>query len=145
MSIAHGFVVAAMIGLAFLVISCSEPDPAGAACPEGLEPFTEFNFYFGLETGDGSEVTEEEWRTFLADIVTPRFPDGLTVLDARGQWLDADANRLYRERTKLLNVLIPAEVSADAKRSLDEIARGYLEQFNQQVVFKTSSPACAGF
>ena len=30
------------------------------------------------------------WDAFLADTVTPRFPDGLTVLDARGQWRDSE-------------------------------------------------------
>ena len=54
-------------------------------CPDGLEAFTEFNLYFGLAKGDGSLVSEAEWDAFLADTVTPRFPDGLTVYDARGQ------------------------------------------------------------
>ena len=127
---------------AILLTAC---DDEVSACPDGLEPFTEFNLYFGLEKGDGSEVTDQEWRLFLTEIVTPRFPDGLTVIDARGQWLDTEADRLYREGTKLLNVLVPLELTGEAKRSLDEIADEYVERFDQQVVFKTSSPACAGF
>jgi hypothetical protein len=31
-------------------------------------------------------VSDRNWDRFLADEVTPRFPDGLTVFDAKGQW-----------------------------------------------------------
>ena len=39
--------------------------------------------------GDAGEVVDDAaWASFLADTATPRFPNGLTVLDARGQWRD---------------------------------------------------------
>ena len=133
------------VALSVVPVACSDGSDGGIACPDGLEPFVEFNFYFGLEKGDGSEVSEAEWRAFLAEEVTPRFPDGLTVFDASGQWLDTEADRLYREGTKVLNVLVPVESAEEAKRALDEIADDYVERFDQQVVFKTSREACAGF
>ena len=128
---------------ALLALSCSDGEQM--TCPEGLEPYVAFNFYFGLQTSGGEEVTDAEWQTFLAQEVTPRFPDGLTVFDAAGQWLDTDADRLYREGTKVLNILVPADSAESAKRALDEIADVYVEQFDQQVVFKTSAQSCAGF
>ena len=114
-------------------------------CPDGMEPFTSFNYHFGQENSDGSVVSETEWSEFLAYVVTPRFPNGLTVFDAQGQWLDTVADRLYREGKKVLNILVPSEATADAKQTLDEIADVYVERFGQQAVFKTSVPACAGF
>ncbi len=52
--------------------------------------------YFGVgeETGVGDRpqdqpISEERWRAFLDKEVTARFPDGLTVFDAYGQWLFA--------------------------------------------------------
>ena len=42
--------------------------------------------YFGLSRPKGS-VSELEWQVFLRDEVTRRFPDGLTVWQAEGQWL----------------------------------------------------------
>lgn len=129
--------------------ACSSDDEENDAfaleCPEGYEQFAEFNLYFGREKGDGSEVSEQEWQDFLADEVTPRFPDGLTVLDGRGQWLDSDEDRLYREGTKVLNVLVPIEATSESQAALDEISNIYVERFDQQVVFKTAAPACAGF
>ena len=53
-------------------------------CPPGTEQFAEYRLFFGRSLGTVEVVSEEAWRTFLADEVTPRFPDGLTVLDAAG-------------------------------------------------------------
>ena len=112
-------------------------------CPDGMDEFIELNVYFGQEKGEGGTVNEEEWQKFLADTVTPRFPDGLTVLDARGQWLDADEGRLYRESTKVLNVLVPADASDAGVVSVREISDVYKARFDQQAVFHTALPACA--
>jgi hypothetical protein len=113
------------------------------SCPEGMDPFTELNVYFGQEKGDGSTVTEEEWNAFLADTVTPRFPDGLTVLHARGQWFDAAEGRLHQESTKLLNVLIPLDGTEAGLTSVREISDQYKARLDQQAVFHTILPACA--
>lgn len=131
----------AAVACLLLATGCA---PGGeAVCPEGMDSFTEMNVYFGLEKGSGETVTEEEWQSFLADTVTPRFPDGLTVLDARGQWFDTDAGRLYRESTKLLNVLVPADAGGSGVDAVRDIADVYKQRFEQQAVFYTFLPACA--
>ena len=135
-------ILAAAAVLSLLVVTgCaavgSEP------CPEGMAPHTELNMYFGLEKGDGSHVSEAEWQTFLDEAITPRFPDGLTVDDASGQWLDTVGGQLYREPTKLLNVLVPSDQSDEAISAIDEIAEAYKERFNQQAVFSAALLACA--
>ena len=112
-------------------------------CPEGMENFIELNVYFGQEKGNGETVSEGEWQAFLANAVTPRFPDGLTVLDARGQWFDTDHGRLYRESTKLLNVLVPVDSAPSSVGAVRELSEIYKEQFDQHAVFHTTSPACA--
>ncbi len=127
----------------FLLLAAGCVAGGGYQCPDGMDAFTELNVYFGQEKGDGSAVSEKEWQSFLADTVTPRFPDGLTVSDARGQWFDTANGRLYQESTKLLNVLVVAETtetSLDAARAISEI---YKERFDQQAVFRTALPACA--
>ena len=133
--------IAAAVACLLFVAGCA---PGGdTVCPDGMDSFTELNVYFGLEKGSGETVTEAEWQSFLADTVTSRFPDGLTVLDARGQWFDTDEGRLYRESTKLLNVLVPADAAdagVDAVRGISDV---YKQRFEQQAVFYTSLPACA--
>ena len=44
--------------------------------------------YFGRTRPKGS-VSELEWQMFLRDEVTQRFPEGLTVWEAEGQWRTA--------------------------------------------------------
>ncbi len=133
--------IAAAVACLLFVAGCAAG--GDTVCPDGMDFFTEINVYFGLEKGSGVTLTEEEWQSFLADTVTPHFPDGLTVLDARGQWFDTTEGRLYRESTKLLNVLVPADGVEDSVAAVRNISDIYKAQFNQQAVFYTSLPACA--
>lgn len=133
--------LAAALLLSLLVMGCTADGQF--SCPEGMDQFTELNVYFGQEKGDGTTVTEDEWRDFLAQTITPRFPDGLTVLDARGQWFDTDEGRLYVEFAKLLNVLVPVDSADAGLASVRQISDSYKEHFNQQAVFHTALPACA--
>ena len=87
-------------------------------------------------------MSEAAWRAFLAEEVTPRFPDGLTVLDAAGQWRE-DSGLIVRERTKLLLVLAPP--GADAMQHTDEIADAYKRAFGQSSVLRVVTEACVSF
>ena len=58
---------------------------APPVCTAPLKPALEVDLYFGRDKQDGGEVSEAEWASFLADTVTPRFPDGLSVLTVGGQ------------------------------------------------------------
>ena len=111
-----------------------------ASCPPGTEQFAEYRLFFGRSQGTVEVVSEEAWRAFLADEVTPRFPDGLTVLDAAGQWR-GDSGAIVRERTKLLLILAPP--GADAMQRTDEIADAYKRAFGQSNVLRVVAQACA--
>ena len=74
------------------------------------DPWARSELFFGTAKPDGSAVTEVEWTAFLADEVTTRFPDGLTVLDAAGQWRGEDG-AVVRERSKQLILLFPQEAA----------------------------------
>ena len=112
------------------------------ACPPGFERYGEYRLFFGRGKPGGGTVSDEEWSGFLAAEVTPRFPDGLTVLDAAGQWRDG-SGAIGREGAKLLIVL--AEPGADAVRRTKEIAEAYKRAFDQQSVLRAVGTACAAF
>ena len=62
--------------------------------------------YFAVGNEDGTGIIDEaKWRAFLDSEVTPRFPDGLTVLDGYGQWRFQQDGRLVRQRCKVMVVL----------------------------------------
>ena len=71
---------------------------------------SELYFGVGEETGPADRpqaepISEARWRAFLDKEVTARFPDGLTVFDAYGQWLFRGAKEPNRLKTKVLVVL----------------------------------------
>ena len=64
--------------------------------------------YFGVGIDGGlQQVDAAHWQAFLDREVTPRFPDGLTVIDAYGQWLSRDQSQPGRLRSKQLVILHP--------------------------------------
>src|SRR5258707_15215092 len=60
----------------------------GVACDAPQRPMQQIELMFGRSTAGHLRVGEAAWARFLAREITPRFPDGLTVLDAAGQWRD---------------------------------------------------------
>ncbi|CCH52674.1 putative lipoprotein [Fibrisoma limi BUZ 3] len=93
--------------------------------------------YFGRSIPDGGQVSEQSWRLFLTDVVTPRFPDGLTVWRVEGQWRDTTGT-IVREPSYLLELAHPDQ--ADAQRKLKEIIAEYKQRFRQESVLRITDP-----
>ena len=139
----YGFVLLLALSLAALV-ACPAPDASTPDCPEGWDQVTEYRLYFGRSDASGAPdaVSDGEWAQFLADTVTPRFPDGLTVTDGAGQWR-GESGEIFREQSKLLTLLVWPDDTALGR--LKEIAAEYERRFNQESVLLTSAPTCAAF
>ena len=94
--------------------------------------------YFGLARPNGS-VTELEWQIFLRDEVTSRFPDGLTVWEAEGQWRTA-AGSIDHEQSKVLLLVHPDTTAA--RQSVLAVIEAYRKTFEQQSVLWESARVC---
>jgi hypothetical protein len=94
--------------------------------------------FCGLAIPGGGEVTEAEWRAFIAEEVTPRFPDGLTIWRAEGQWRGADGV-IVREPTLVIEILHHHDVRVD--RKIIETAEAYRKRFRQEAVMRVTLPA----
>ena len=88
-------------------------------------------------------MDDSEWDAFLADAVTPRFPDGLTVLDGMGQWRGSD-KIIQKVSTKVL-IILASDNDQDAKVLIDEVIDEYKSRFDQESVLKNLSKACVAF
>ena len=132
--LAQAMVVAVSLG------ACAQPG-APPVCTAPLKPALEVDLYFGRDKQDGGEVSEAEWASFLADTVTPRFPDGLSVLTVGGQAREP-SGRIVRERTKLL-VVVVFDAPAHQGR-VREIVEAYNSRFGQHGVFRAEHAVCAG-
>src|SRR5436190_20199554 len=58
---------------------------AAGACGPGLVRMTQAQLFFGRDVQGRAAVSEDEWRMFLDQEVTPRFPAGFSVSDIYGQ------------------------------------------------------------
>jgi hypothetical protein len=97
--------------------------------------------YFGLSRPSGS-ISGSQWQSFLRTEVTPRFPDGLTVWEADGQWRGSGGH-ISRERAKVL-LLVHDETPA-VRAALSAIVQAYKKSFQQDSVLWETAPVCAAF
>jgi len=125
-------------------VACVQPGEESPSCPQGWDQVTEYQLYFGRSDASGAPgaVSDQDWEQFLADTVTPRFPEGLTVTDGAGQWRN-ESGEILREQSKVLTLLVWPDDTA--RQRLDEITAEYESRFNQESVLLTSNPACASF
>lgn len=94
--------------------------------------------YCGLSIPGGGEVTEEEWRAFVKDEVTSRFPDGLSLWRAEGQWRGGDGV-IVREPVLVIEIVHRYDLHID--REILEIAEAYKNRFRQEAVLRVTLPA----
>jgi hypothetical protein len=97
--------------------------------------------YFGLSHPSGV-ISESQWQSFLRDQVTSRFPDGLTVWQADGQWRTPQG-RIAREPARVL--LLVHEEKPGVRRAIAEIVGIYKRDFHQESVLWETAPVCAAF
>ena len=107
-------------------------------CGAASAPQVRTTLYFGLARPKGS-VTELEWQLFLRDEVTKRFPDGLTVWGAEGQWR-TPAGSVDHEQSKVLLLVHPD--TAAARQSVQTVIEAYRKTFEQQSVLWESARVC---
>ncbi|NJL54449.1 DUF3574 domain-containing protein [bacterium] len=91
------------------------------------------DLYFGRNIAGGGEVSEAEFQQFLDQEITPRFPDGLTVYDADGQFLDS-TNTLIQEPSKVVSLIF--EDTEENEAAVDQIIQAYKQQFQQESVLQ---------
>lgn len=128
---------AALVAAVLAAAACTPPRPGPAPVPAG-EAVVADRLFFGRSVPGGGTVSEQDWRAFLAEVVTPRFPAGLTVWRGEGQWRGA-AGEIVREEVFVLEVFHPG--GADVERTVSEIAAEYRRRFRQESVLRVTSDA----
>jgi hypothetical protein len=112
-------------------------------CRGGQKPSQVAELMFGRKIGDRIAVSEGEWGRFVDREITPRFPAGLTVFNAAGQWRDKASNKIVREPSKIVQIVLPGDDGEFSR--LNEIAEAYKTRFKQQSVGVIVRPACVSF
>jgi len=118
-----------------------QPGLAESTCRTGAKPMARVELLFGLSAAAGPIATAA-WRAFLAREGTPRFPDGLTVLAAEGQWRNG-TGRITGEPSRAVIIWYAPAPDADAR--IEAIRDAYKRRFHQESVLRVDGEDCVSF
>lgn len=137
--VAHRLVFLALPGaMLFLISLVGCGAMTVAPCRDDGQPAVQELLYFGTETPSG-HVTTEDWTQFLNEIVTPRFPHGLSAWQASGQWRSV-SGEVIREPSYVLSLVHPDDVAPS--KAVQEIVASYKTRFRQEAVLRVKSHTC---
>ncbi|MBD1584724.1 DUF3574 domain-containing protein [Pseudoalteromonas sp. S16_S37] len=127
------------IALCLLTSACSVTHTK--QCPVGEQKLSQESLYFGTKMPSGF-VTEQQWASFLTTSVTPKFPQGLTVVNASGQW-QGNNGKIIKEQSYVLTLV--HDNSQEKIRAISEITELYKVQFQQEAVLRVQNDVCVSF
>ena len=133
----------AAFSVTLLTATATGAQTAMPPCHGPQQPKIVAELMFGRDIGHGVGVSEAAWQLFVTRELVSRFPDGLTIIDAVGQWRDRDSGRILREPSKHVEIVLPGNKDDDAR--LDAVVAAYKHAFHQHSVGVIVRPACVAF
>jgi hypothetical protein len=132
-----------LIGAAVAVTLSGCAGFPGSGCPRSGQRATA-ELVFGRTSDDGTYpgVSEADFARFLDQEVSPRFPDGLTVIDAQGRWTPPAGTAIH-EPSKMVMIVLPGH--SDDRQKLDAVREAYKQRFHQQSVLLMTHGDCVSF
>jgi hypothetical protein len=94
---------------------------------------------FGRVSQDQPGVSEAEFARFLEAEVSPRFPDGLTVVDAQGRWTPPAGSEIHDPSKTVMIVL---RGTGDDRAKLEAVRAAYTRLYHEPTVLMMTGPAC---
>ncbi len=126
------------------------PSGCGAAPDDRVHPvraqgWVETRLYFGLGPANQPSrgIDEAAWRGFLDREVTPRFPGGLSVVAAYGQWQGPREAAPERLRSRILVIDYPD--TAENRGRIEAIRLAWRRLTGDLSVLRVTQPAAVSF
>jgi hypothetical protein len=135
------YVACALTALAALAPASVRAQGA-TPCQAPARSMQAIELMFGRSVDGRLVVREREWVRFLAREITPRFPDGLSVVDAAGQYKTVDG-AIAHEPSKIVIIIAPE--GSETQDRIAVIESAYKKQFRQQKVVVVTRTVCASF
>jgi hypothetical protein len=126
---------------AFLVLMLAGCASMPRAATEGAR-YQLDRLYFGRAIGDSAMVSDSAWAVFVREVVTPRFPDGMTTWRAEGQWRSANGTVVH-EPSVVMEIIHMAGDSTES--ALGAVIREYERRFHQEAVLWVTTDVQARF
>ncbi|MGZ4976631.1 MAG: DUF3574 domain-containing protein [Methylobacter sp.] len=103
----------------------------------GCTPANQLNrFYFGMNKPTGGAVSDREFNQFLQQEISSRFPKGLTLFEAKGQWQSANGT-IEQENSRVVEIV--CDDTQDNRDKVAAIAARYKALFAQEAVMVIKS------
>jgi len=100
--------------------------------------------FFGRDHAGRAVVSDAAWRAFLDTVITPNFPDGLTVFDGYGQWRNPETGVIgHSPDVKIVLIAVPRDPGVPQR--LNTVIDAYKTRFRQQSVGLITRDSCAAF
>jgi hypothetical protein len=102
-----------------------------------------YELYFSIIVNNNHKLTEKEWDQFRDKVITANLPEGYTVLDGTGAWMNPATHITNTEAMKLL---IAAEPDTPASlAAIQRVRVAYEHTYNQKSVGITTHAGCGNF
>jgi hypothetical protein len=111
-------------------------------CPAGQERMQTAQLFFGRSVAGKATLSTADFQQFVDQELTPRFPDGLTVMDGGGAWRGSE-NQLIRDASKVVLIVMPKR--SDAPARIDAVRDAYRKRFNEETVLLVTQASCVSF
>ncbi len=142
---------AAVLGLAAVLLAggCASQKAAAPTlareritCPVGQTRGVNVELVFGRNVGGKLGVSDADWKSFVDEDITPRYPDGFSVMDVQGLWR-ASNGRMVNEPSKVLYLVLDGGPDDPAK--IEHIREAYKRRFRQDAVLMVAHQVCYAF
>lgn len=108
----------------------------GLAFAQQASLYHKVELYFGL-TEQGKKIPEKKWQQFVDEYITPNFPNGMTIMDAKGQWRN-EQREITKEKAKVVILIVPNDNNTDSM--IQFIRRKYRDLYHQESVLEADMP-----
>jgi hypothetical protein len=113
--------------------------PPAPACPAGQDYLRTAQLFFARRTGEEPRVSDDEFRRFVDQELTPRFQEGLTVMDAGDRWR-SDPDKLVSGAARVVVIVLPKGRDETAK--IEAVRAAYRSKFHRDSVVRVGAPSC---
>ncbi|MBI1199729.1 MAG: DUF3574 domain-containing protein [Phenylobacterium sp.] len=129
--------LAAAIVLSLAAAACASAPPRLAACPAGQSEVRVAQLFLGASSS--GRISERALRRFVDQEITPRFPDGVSIVDGGPQWTGKD-DVLIRESAKVVLIALPS--AGDARAEVEAVRAAYRSRFRLDSFLVMPPPSC---
>ena len=120
--------------------------PSPLSCVAPLQPYLRVDLYTDKSNRNApsGRLTDEEWKTFIEEVLVPNFPDGGTILENAGWWRRPNGTT-FHGLGRTLVILIPTDAVQPDRASVRAVIAEIKKRYGPSSVGWEEKWVCAAF